>query len=310
MCSWERWATTQASVDVPVLARTSTLESPRVAPPRQSRWPPLRRVLPSDHEVCPHDKSEELHQREPQRGMEEQRAVFWNHVRVEVRTFDSEVQREAEDKRCRHRHRKQGCANREVPSPGEPNRRPRRDRDDRHDEQKLQWRVLHFGDGVSVLVGSTNDEVQSSDNDKQRDIRPHARHRCTQVSFHQFGLECTEGREGARRETTAESSRTPCGGHRHRCTPGVSAHRRPRFRLPEPRPKASDPSSGQSPATSRAERCVSLAAHSLGSSDCSVGRPSFRCTESSLMRMIAARVTIRAPWSYSVESASRPRRCR
>lgn len=301
MCSWERWATTQASVDVPVLARTSTLESPRVAPLRQSRWPPLRRVPPSDREVCRHDKSDELHQRESQSGVEEQRAVFRNHIRVEIRTLDCEVQGEAEDKRCRHRHRKDGSANRAVPSPRQPNRRPRRDRDDKHDEQNLQRRVFHSGDGVSVLVDPANSEMKRGDNDEGRSIRPRTHRRCTRASFPRFDLECKEGREGARRETATESSRTPRGWRRHRCRPGVSLRRRPRFHLPGPRPGANDPFSPQLPETSRAVRCVLLAARSPGSSDCDRGRLSFCAKESSARRVSAYTVTTRAPWNHPVD---------
>ena len=106
-------------------------------------------------------------------------------------------------------------------------------------------------------------------------VKPHTRRRCTQASLPRSNPGYPECTEGARRETTMESSDTPCVWRRYRYTPGVSARRQPRFRLPEPLPKASDPPSCQSPATSRAVRCVLLAAHSPSSSDCSVRRFSF-----------------------------------
>ena len=78
----------------------------------------------------PKDESDELDEREPHCVMEERSTVLRRHVRVEVGTFDCEVQREAEDERRQHRHREQDRADREVPPPGKPDRRPWRDGDD------------------------------------------------------------------------------------------------------------------------------------------------------------------------------------
>ena len=116
----------------------------------------------SERDVRAKDESDEFQQPESHCGVEEQSPVLRNNVQVEVRTFDCEVQHEAEDKRRQHRPREHDRAEREVPCPpSDSDRCPWRDRDDKHDEQNLQQGVLHFRDGMSVLVDSANDEVQA-----------------------------------------------------------------------------------------------------------------------------------------------------